>query len=68
VHAEGFKNFSAYADSLRSRFPFHLHGEPVRRIRDGALCLNDPVHAEATLAIFEVGGTAEFLERVARKP
>jgi hypothetical protein len=41
------------------RFPLHLEGEPLRRIREGALCLNDPARAQACLATFQVRATLD---------
>ena len=54
LRAEGFENFPDYARSLTEKFPLRLEGEPVPRIRSGALCLNDPATAQACLAIFQV--------------
>jgi uncharacterized ferritin-like protein (DUF455 family) len=56
ARAAGFADFSAYAKSLSERFPLRLEGEPVPKIREGALCLNDPERAEVCLAVFQVGG------------
>ena len=33
-------------------------GSPEPRLREGAVCLNDPVRAEVCLAVFEVTRTA----------
>jgi hypothetical protein len=54
VRAEDFDDFCAYAQALNERFPLHLEGEPVPKIREGALCLNDPSEAEVCLATFQV--------------
>ena len=35
-----------------------LEGQPVSRIVEGAVCLNDPIAARACLAIFEVSRSA----------
>ena len=56
--AEGFNDFRAYANSLANRFPLRLEGEPAPRIREGALCLNDPAEAKVCLAIFQVSRAA----------
>jgi uncharacterized ferritin-like protein (DUF455 family) len=53
--AEGFADFSAYARSLTENFPIQLKGEPSPRIREGAICLNDPTQAQVCLAVFQVG-------------
>jgi uncharacterized ferritin-like protein (DUF455 family) len=55
LRAEGFENFPDYARSLAEKFPLQLEGEPIPRIRSGALCLNDPAIAQVCLAIFQVG-------------
>jgi len=56
VRAEGCDDFPSYAKQLARKSPLQLEGEPVPRIRSGALCLNDPAHAQACLAVFEVQG------------
>jgi len=55
LRAEGFANFPAYAQMLAEKFPLQLEGEPLPRIRAGALCLNDPATAQVCLAVFQVG-------------
>jgi hypothetical protein len=52
--AEGFDKFPAYAQSLAEKSPLRLEGEPIPRIREGALCLNDSVNAQVCLAVFQV--------------
>jgi hypothetical protein len=59
LHAEGFADFSNYARSLSERFPLRLEGEPVPKILEGALCLNEPDQAQACLATFQVRRNAE---------
>jgi uncharacterized ferritin-like protein (DUF455 family) len=54
AQAEGFSDFPAYARSLSERFPLQLEGEPAPRIREGAVCLNDPAQAQVCLAVFLV--------------
>jgi hypothetical protein len=54
ARAEGAADFAAYAVSLSERFPLRLEGEPMPKIREGALCLNDPAHAQVCLATFQV--------------
>jgi uncharacterized ferritin-like protein (DUF455 family) len=51
---EGFAGFPAYARSLSQRFPLRLEGEPLPKIREGFLCLNDPIEAQVCLATFQV--------------
>lgn len=57
ARAEGFADLSSYACSLGQRLPLRLEGEPVPKIRQGALCLNDPGQARVCLATFEVSPT-----------
>jgi len=54
LRMEGFETFSAYARSLMEKVPLQFAGEPVPRIRSGALCLNDPATAQVCLAVFQV--------------
>ena len=58
ARAEGFTDFASYALSLSERFPLRLEGEPVAKIREGALCLNDPAQAQVCLATFRVSRTS----------
>jgi hypothetical protein len=57
ARAEGFADFASYARGLAERFPLRLEGEPVLKIRDGALCLNDAAQAQVCLATFQVSRT-----------
>jgi len=61
LRAEGFETFTDYARSLAEKFPLQLEGEPLPRIRSGALCLNDPATAKVCLAVFRVGRSAAEL-------
>lgn len=54
LRALEFENFHHYAEALSKRFPLQLEGEPAPRIREGLLCLNDPMSAQACLAVFQV--------------
>lgn len=54
ARAEGFADLSRYAASLCDRLPLRLEGEPTPKIRQGALCLNDPGQAQVCLATFAV--------------
>ena len=58
LRAEGFEDFLAYAKMLAKKFPLELEGEPLPRIRAGALCLNDPATAQVCLAVFQVSRRA----------
>lgn len=55
LRKEGFSDFITYAEHLRERFPLRLEGEPVPKLRAGALCLNDPATAQVVLAVFFAG-------------
>jgi uncharacterized ferritin-like protein (DUF455 family) len=61
LRAGGFESFPAYAQMLAEKFPLQLEGEPLPRIRAGALCLNDPATAQVCLAVFQVSYTATAL-------
>ena len=52
--AEGFEDFTACARSLNEHFPLRFEGEPTARIREGSICLNDPVPARVCLVTFQV--------------
>jgi hypothetical protein len=54
IQAEGFDDFATYARSMSERFPPGFEGEPVRKIRQGAFCLNDPAQAQVCLAVLQV--------------
>jgi len=54
VHAQGFENFSDYAKALSKEFPIQLEGDPVPRLREGTLALNNPIQAQVCLATFQV--------------
>jgi hypothetical protein len=57
----GTGNFPGYAQMLEQKFPPQFEGEPVARIREGALCLNDPATVHACLAVFRVGRSLDEL-------
>ena len=54
LKTEGYESFPAYAAALAEKFPLQLEGDPMPRIREGALCLNDPKQAGVCLAVFQV--------------
>jgi hypothetical protein len=54
LRAEGFEDFPGYARELEDKFPLQFEGELAPRIREGALCLNDPATAQTCLAVFRV--------------
>jgi len=55
ARAEGFGEWTGYARALTEGCPLRLEGAPVARIREGTLCLNDPMAAQGYLAVFQVG-------------
>ncbi|MEY2408365.1 MAG: hypothetical protein QOF48_1035 [Verrucomicrobiota bacterium] len=61
IRRRGFPDFSAYAQDLQKQFPLRLEGLPVLKIREGALCLNDPSEAAGYLAIFKAGRLLDTL-------
>jgi len=61
LRAKASTDFPAYARSLSEQFSLKLEGEPVSKIREGAICLNDPARAEACLAVFHVSRKLETL-------
>ena len=58
LRTEGFASFPDCARSLAEEHPLRLEGEPALKIRDGALCLNDPATAQVCLAVFQVSKTS----------
>jgi uncharacterized ferritin-like protein (DUF455 family) len=54
---EGFETLPDWGHSLQERCPLRLEGEPVPKIRSGAICLNDPAQAQVCLAVFQVFAT-----------
>ncbi len=52
LRREGFIDFPALARSLAEHHPLQRAGEPVARIREGAVCLTDPDSAQVCLAVF----------------
>ena len=63
VRGAGFDGFPAYTSWLTQRFPLRLEAEPVPKIREGSLCLNDPAQARGWMAVFQVARTLDELER-----
>ena len=66
LRAAGLADFPGYARALEEKFPLRCEGESVSRIREGALCLNDPSAAAVCLAIFQVGRDLDLLLRQPR--
>jgi uncharacterized ferritin-like protein (DUF455 family) len=55
ARSEGFGSFAEYAQALANQAPLRLEGSPRPRIREGALCLNEPAAVREYLAVFRVG-------------
>jgi len=58
---EGQADFVNYAAALHEKFPLQLEGRPEPKIREGALCLNDPATAQVCLAVFQVSRDLSLL-------
>ena len=58
LRAAGVANFADYAAGMAARHPLSFEGQPVPRIREGFVCLNDPPTVETCLATFRVGTKA----------
>ena len=54
LRATGDATFTAYAQRMTAQYPLQFEGQPVPRIREGFLCLNDPLTAQVCLATFQV--------------
>ena len=64
LRATGDATFTAYAQRMTGQFPLQFEGQPVPRIREGFLCLNDPATAQVCLATFQVAkNLAALLEK-----
>jgi uncharacterized ferritin-like protein (DUF455 family) len=61
LRTQGCADFPAYASWLNEQFPLQLEGDPLPKIRAGAICLNDPTRAEACVAVFHVSRKFESL-------
>ena len=64
LRAGGFEDFPGYARMLAEKYPLQLEGEPVPRIREGAVCLNDPAQAQVCLAVFQVARGGASLPQI----
>jgi len=62
LRATNCADFPAFARNLTEQSPLCMDTQPVLRIREGALCLNDPTTTQTCLAVFRVGrNLAELL-------
>jgi uncharacterized ferritin-like protein (DUF455 family) len=57
VESDGFNDFSSWARAASKRSPLRLEGDPIPRLTQGVVCLNDPERAQVCLAVFEVRQT-----------
>jgi hypothetical protein len=55
LKAAGLSTFAEYAQDAVRRHPLHLAGSPQPRLREGAVCLNDPSRVQVCLALWVVG-------------
>lgn len=60
VKSDGFDDFVSWARAASERGRLRLEGEPVPKVTEGIVCLNDPERAQVCLAIFEVGRGGEL--------
>ena len=68
LKAAGVVDFPAYAQWLAEKFPLQMELEPVARIREGALCLNDPATAQTCLAVLQVSRSPAALRNCVLRP
>ena len=61
AQAAGAAGLASYAATLSARCPVVLAGEPVPKIREGIVCLNEPARAQVCLAVFRAGRTLNEL-------
>ena len=61
LKAAGLSTFAEYAQDAVRRHPLHLAGSPQPRLREGAVCLNDPSRVQVCLAVWVVGRNETIL-------
>jgi len=61
LKASGFATFADYAQDVVRRHPLHRVGSPQPRLREGAVCLNDPSRVQVCLALWVVGRSETIL-------
>ena len=61
LKASGFATFADYAQDAVRRHPLHRAGSPQPRLREGAVCLNDPSRVQVCLAVWVVGRNETIL-------
>ena len=64
LKASGFATFADYAHDAVRRHPLHRAGSPQPRLREGAVCLNDPSRAQVCLALWAVGRNETILSTI----
>ena len=55
VRRTGCEDFATWHRAMVELLPIRLEGEPIQKIREGMVFLNDPALAQFCLATFEVG-------------
>jgi uncharacterized ferritin-like protein (DUF455 family) len=61
ARAAGYEGLADYGQAIEKAFPIFREGQPVPKIKRGALCLNEPARARVCLAVFQVGRAVEEL-------
>ncbi|MCC7373062.1 MAG: DUF455 family protein [Verrucomicrobiales bacterium] len=61
IQGMGWRDFGIFAEEWERRHPTRTEGEPVARVREGGVCLNDPSQAQACLAVWHVADRWEAL-------
>jgi len=61
LKASGFATFADYAQDAVRRHPLHRAGSPQPRLREGAVCINDPSRVQVCLALWVVGRSETIL-------
>ena len=61
LKASGFVTFTDYAQDVVRRHTPHRAGSPQPRLREGAVCLNDPSRVQVCLALWVVGRNETIL-------
>ena len=66
LQSDGFADFASWARAASQRNPPRLAGEPIPKLWEGMVCLNEPGRAQVCLATFTVtAGAPVFAERAA---
>lgn len=54
LKAEGCADFREYASKISNQYSVRMAGEPVAKIAEGTVCLNDPATAQVCLGVFRI--------------